>query len=63
MIKKFNLRASFRNISGTRVCKCWIGKVIDREDIDRVWVVLRGPNIDSMSNKWSGKVGQDKSVC
>ena len=41
VMEKLNLRCSFRNISGGRECKRWIKKVVDREDIDRSWIILR----------------------
>ena len=62
-MEKFDLRSSFGNISGVRECKRWIREVIDREDKDRVWVILWRPNIDSMGDEWPGKVGQGQSSC
>lgn len=63
VMEKFDLRSSLWNISGVGECKRWIREVVDCEDVDRVWVILWRPEIDSVSNKWSGKVGQGESLC
>ena len=35
--------------------------MIDSEYVNRVRIILRGPNIDPVSNEWSRKVGQRQS--
>ena len=60
-MEKFNLRSSFWNIGAIRKCECWITEVIDSEYVNRVGIILWGPNIDSMSNEWSRKVVQGQS--
>ena len=35
--------------------------MIDSEYVDRVGIILWGPNVDSMSDEWSWKVGQGQS--
>lgn len=63
MMKEFNLRSSFWNISGVGECECWIREVVDGKDVDRVRVMLWRPNINSMSNKRSCKIGQKETRC
>ncbi len=61
MVEQFDLGASLGKDGAVGNDVCGIGEVIDDEDVDGVWVVFRGPNVDSMSDQWSVEIGENES--
>lgn len=63
MVEELNLGAGLRMDLAIRSNIDGIGKMIDSEYVDGVWVIIRRPNVDSMCDEWTIEIGESESLC
>ena len=61
VVKKFDLRPGFGNARGVGKQICGIREVIYGEDVDGVWIIFRGPDINSVGDESAREIGQCES--